>query len=183
MTIRDIERAFSGRAQRAAGARSHFSVLAPLVERGGELNLLFEVRSMSLARQPGDVCFPGGRTEPGEDAETCAVRETAEELGVGKGAIRVISALDELHSYGGMTVHSFLGELDHEALSAAEINIREVESVFLAPLLFFMESRPSAGDEVPLYEFGGKVIWGLTARIVSNLTRILSGGQETGSMS
>ena len=45
-----------------------YAVLVPLVERPEGLCLLYEVRADTLGRQPGEVCFPGGRLEPGEDA-------------------------------------------------------------------------------------------------------------------
>ena len=44
-----------------------YAVLVPVVEEHGELSLLFEVRAASLRTQPGEVCFPGGAIELGED--------------------------------------------------------------------------------------------------------------------
>ncbi|GAE44688.1 hypothetical nudix hydrolase YeaB [Mesobacillus boroniphilus JCM 21738] len=38
-----------------------FAVLLPLVEVNGDVHILFEVRSLKMRRQPGEVCFPGGR--------------------------------------------------------------------------------------------------------------------------
>ena len=63
-------------------ATGQYSVLVPLVEREGGLSLLYEVRAGSLRRQPGEVCFPGGRLEGAESPEECALRETWEELGI-----------------------------------------------------------------------------------------------------
>ena len=42
-------------------SRRSYAVLVPLVEREGEICLLYEVRASTLRRQPGEVCFPGGR--------------------------------------------------------------------------------------------------------------------------
>ena len=55
------------------------AVLIPLVETGGELSILFEVRQTGI-RQGGEICFPGGGIEENETAEEAAVREASEEL-------------------------------------------------------------------------------------------------------
>ncbi|MCL1809717.1 MAG: CoA pyrophosphatase [Clostridiales bacterium] len=202
MKIKDVEKAFSGRPPGVIGKHSSYSVLVPLVEKDGELNLLFEVRSFGLKRQPGEVCFPGGKIEAGETEEECAVRETVEELGVRRESIRIISQLDSVHTYSNSTLYSFLGEIEHDELLHEKINRREVESVFYLPLAELVENEPfiykmevlpdvredfpydminfSDGynwrkgiTEVPIYKIKGKIIWGLTARISHNFVNIL----------
>ncbi|MCL2436864.1 MAG: CoA pyrophosphatase [Clostridiales bacterium] len=201
LKIGDIEKIFSGRVPGVIGGGHDYSVLVPLVKKDGELNLLFEVRSSNLERQPGEVCFPGGRVEDGETAEECAVRETAEELGLDGRDIKVIAQLDTIYTYSNFTLYSFLGEIDYDTLSRAEINHKEVESIFYVPLSKFMlndpyihvmELIPNANDfpyemvnfpngynwrkgisAVPIYQFHEEIIWGLTARISHNLAEIL----------
>ena len=63
-------------------ASGRYAVLVPLVERDGEVYVLYEVRAATMRRQPGEVCFPGGHIEGDESPENCAVRETWEELGI-----------------------------------------------------------------------------------------------------
>ena len=80
--MRDLEhlrRRYADHVPGLLGARHSYAVLCPLVERPDGLHLLFEVRSAALHRQPGEVCFPGGRMEAGETPEQCALRETEEE--------------------------------------------------------------------------------------------------------
>ena len=77
--MRDLEhlrRRYADHVPGLLGARHSYAVLCPLVERPDGLHLLFEVRSAALHRQPGEVCFPGGRMEAGETPEQCALRET-----------------------------------------------------------------------------------------------------------
>ena len=69
------------------------AVLIPLVERGGELQVLCQVRSQSVD-PPGEVSFPGGHVEPGESAAETAVREACEDCNLGafaKTSIRFLS--------------------------------------------------------------------------------------------
>ena len=46
--------------------RRSYAVLVPLVEREDGIHVLYEVRALTLRRQPGEVCFPGGHIEAGE---------------------------------------------------------------------------------------------------------------------
>ena len=39
------------------------AVLVPLIQKGGEYHVVFEVRAGSLKTQPGEICFPGGAVE------------------------------------------------------------------------------------------------------------------------
>ena len=71
-----------GRVPGLMDARGKFAVLVPLVETERGLCLLYEVRSHTLRRQPGEICFPGGELEGDESVVVCALRETQEELGI-----------------------------------------------------------------------------------------------------
>lgn len=66
---------FSPRAQKRA------AVLICLVPReSGELDVLLTKRSTRLRHHAGEVCFPGGKLEPGETDEQAAMREANEEV-------------------------------------------------------------------------------------------------------
>ena len=55
------------------------SVLLLLDQEG---NILLNKRSLSLRSHPGEVCFPGGKSDPGENEITTALRECYEEVGL-----------------------------------------------------------------------------------------------------
>ena len=75
-------------------ARGEYAVLVPLVETPRGLSLLYEVRPAKLHHHSGEVCFPGGRMEPGETPRQCALRETREELGITAERIELQGGLD-----------------------------------------------------------------------------------------
>src|SRR5436190_23279292 len=56
------------------------AVLIPLFEEDGETRVVLTRRSANLRSHTGEVSFPGGRIDAGEDAVTAALREAREEV-------------------------------------------------------------------------------------------------------
>jgi len=204
LTIKDFEDTFRDREPQPIGAYQYYSVLIPLVEKDGEPHILYEVRAESLSRQPGEVCFPGGRIENGESAEECAVRETSEELNIKPSDIRIIAEMDFLHTYSNFTLYSLIGVIDYEVVAGITVNPAEVKEIFLVPVSFLAENEPEiycfdvlpnigpdfpyqkinhdngynwrkGKSAVPIYRYGERVIWGLTARITNHLIDLVTG--------
>ena len=202
ITIDQIEDIFADRRPGAVGKYKFFSVLVPLVEKDGEIHLLYEVRADDLRRQPGEVCFPGGEVEGSETAQQCALRETVEELSITYADIRVINRIDTVYTYSNFTMYCYLGVIDYNAYEKCKPNLEEVKNIFLVPLkwlldhepyIYYMDIIPKIGkdfpynlvnfnigynwrkgkSEVPIYRFEENVIWGLTGRITHNLVKIL----------
>jgi coenzyme A diphosphatase NUDT7 len=180
---------------------SKFAVLLPLIEKEGELHVLFEVRSYELRSQPGEICFPGGRMDLQDISEKeTALRETIEELGISKADISEVFPLDYIVSPFGMMIYSFTGMID----SAADFqpNPPEVDSIFTVPLAYFLETKPKiyrinfdvqpeesfpydlivGGENYNwrtrkldeyFYIYEDKVIWGLTARILNHFVEVV----------
>lgn len=173
-----------------------YAVLVPFLPETEEL--LFQVRAKSLNRQPGEVCFPGGRIEAGESPREAAVRETVEELLVPAGSIEVLAPLDILVSAYASVVHPYLAVLRDYG---GTFSPSEVQEVFRVPLWFFLDNPPrihkcrvttepadadfpydllgverypwgSALYPVLFYEYQGRVIWGMTAKFVHNLVEL-----------
>jgi 8-oxo-dGTP pyrophosphatase MutT (NUDIX family) len=61
-----------------------------------DLDVLLLARAATLRSHAGQVAFPGGRAEPGEDAVACALREATEETGVDTRGVEVLGTLAEL---------------------------------------------------------------------------------------
>lgn len=176
------------------GEVKEFAVLAPFLPE--EEAFLFQVRSRMLSRQPGEVCFPGGFIEAGETPREAALRETMEELLVGRESIEVVAPLDLL-AMQDTRIYPFLAGLRGYR---GGFNPGEVAEVFTVPFEFFLRTEPdvyynrvsitpdkrfpyallgvksypwrSSRYPVPFYRYGDRVIWGMTARFVHNIVKL-----------
>ena len=178
-------------------SNTKYAILIPWVELDSGDALLLEVRSQ-LVKQPGEVCFPGGRAEPGESVVETAIRETCEELGIVPDAIEVISELEPLIMGDGRAVYPVSARLHIENNESLELSEDEVSEVFLLPAKWLRENPPvhydlaaTPDEELPdklrgylshygdyrktgqtdYYEYDGHGIWGLTARILKTLRK------------
>ncbi|WP_270182521.1 NUDIX hydrolase [Alkalihalobacillus sp. CinArs1] len=179
-----------------------FAVLLPLIEVKDELHVLFEVRAHTLRRQPGEVCFPGGKVDRTDDSPLkAATRETCEELGVSENDLQVIGELDYLVSSFQSIVYPFLGVINKD--TTLSHNPEEVEEVFTVPLSYFISNPPERHDIkihvkpdesfpfhlIPngeeynwsssvlpefFYYYKDYVIWGMTARILYHFVQLIS---------
>lgn len=172
--------------------RTDSAVLVPLVKKNGEYHVLFEVRADQLKSQPGEICFPGGAVEDGETAQAAAIRETMEELLIGREQIELLAPLDILPTSANLTVWPFLGILKGYG---GTFSTDEVERVFTVPLRWLAENEPECyhtevvtvpGEDFPFdripdgkeyhwrkgryeilfYQYENTVIWGMTAKIL-----------------
>ncbi|MBR3260464.1 MAG: CoA pyrophosphatase, partial [Firmicutes bacterium] len=110
ITVEELRRKLDGRPIGVVGKRKEFAVLIPLIEEDGEVKLLFEVRSKDI-RQPGDVCFPGGKIEEGESETEAALREMAEETGVGPEYVEILGRFDSVLEVNRIRMHTTVGLL------------------------------------------------------------------------
>jgi len=119
----------------------HAAVVIPLVDKDGQWYVLFEVRSGNLRRQPGEICFPGGRVEPGEEFKTAALRELCEELQMTCEKVEIIAPMDIHLAISGQMVVPYLAVLSDYDFTW---NKDEVENVFLVPLKYFLNTQPDS---------------------------------------
>ncbi|MEH7110459.1 NUDIX hydrolase [Bacillus sp. JJ1764] len=180
---------------------SKYAVMIPLILKEDGVHVLFEVRSLELRRQPGEICFPGGRIDANDsDEKAAAIRETMEELGLSSNEIQEVYPLDYMVSPFGMIVYPFAGFISEHA--QIKLNPAEVGEVFSVPLSFFFEKEPeiyqielkmepeenfpfdlivggenynwrTRGMKEYFYLYEDKTIWGLTARILSHFIELI----------
>lgn len=196
MTIKQMKDYFTRRELGIQGATGEYAILVPLVQWEGKLCLLFETRAETLVgHQPGEVCFPGGRREKGERPVDTALRETWEEIGVPAEDIEILAPLDVIQDISDRVIYPFLGKISPQGVARLKASQDEVKNVFFVPLDYLLDypeevyryvTAPQVEGEfpyermgfpkdypwrtgfmdVPIYEYQGHFIWGMTARTV-----------------
>ena len=153
------------------------AILVPFVAEADGWHLLF-IRRAEHAGDPhsGQVAFPGGRFEPGDrDAAACALRETAEEIGLAPQDITVLGGLELQRTHLGYPVVPIVGvsrwprPIQLERAEVADWFTVPVHWLAdrrnLQPIEFSLENGSRANVE-GFRDYRGQVIWGLTARVV-----------------
>ncbi|HVP65979.1 MAG TPA: CoA pyrophosphatase [Anaeromyxobacteraceae bacterium] len=135
----------------------------------------------------GQIAFPGGRAEPGEDPVDTAVRETAEEVGLDLAGAELLGGLDEIQAVGrsryvDLAIRPWVfglrdrpGPLRYsdEVASAHWFSLRElVDPARQAP---FPYVRQGTRLDLPSIRIGGLVIWGLTYRMLRSFADVVAG--------
>ena len=146
-----------------------------------EPGVILTHRPDDMRAHPGQVAFPGGKLDPGEDAVQAALREAQEELAINPSDVRIIGASDRFVTGTGYDVTPVLGLVP--AGLAIVPNPREVASWFEAPLGFVLDPANHAHKQKEWFgrtrpyieiEWQGHLIWGITAAILANLARRLA---------
>jgi 8-oxo-dGTP pyrophosphatase MutT (NUDIX family) len=159
------------------------AVLAPLYALSGRPYLLFTRRTAHLRKHSGEISFPGGSRDPGDDALLMtALRESYEELALDVTRIEALGALEPVFSVvSNFLVAPFVGWLG-EGAPHVEPNPAEVAEVIYAPLhaladpaIFHEEvwTRGGAEHTVYFFDLGPHRIWGLTGHILRSLLATL----------
>jgi len=178
------------------------AVLIPLVQVDEEWHILFEVRSFTMRKQPGDISFPGGRidsTDPSPMA--AALRETHEELGVDPKTVTIVGTLSPYIASSSFVIYPFVATIDYKQIIHS-YNKEEVEEVFTIPIKWLLNYEPYmhlvSVEPVPLpsfpyekimngaqyqwrdrsmeewfFDYEKYTIWGLTARILKHFIGII----------
>lgn len=179
----------------------HFAVAVPLVWHEDCWQLLFEVRSPKLKRNPGEVSFPGGRIEITDVSPLyAALREMKEELGTDESDWHVLGALPYEYTRHSRLVAPYV--VLAESLPHLDVSQQETTAIFTVPWDWLYQTEPARIQmkegvyaeadfpyaklpqfhprwtnrlvyEVAFFEYRGHVIWGLTARIICHFIEIV----------
>jgi 8-oxo-dGTP pyrophosphatase MutT (NUDIX family) len=158
------------------------AVLVPLFVKDGRRHVLLTKRSDMVEHHRGEISFPGGKLDPSDaNLMCCALRETAEEIGVAPEHVRIIGELDDFYTVAtNYRVAPFVGIIPHPYKFVP--SAREIAGLLSVPLgVFFDPVRKSEsiwifkGEpvEVISYEWEGHNIWGATARILNHFTELV----------
>jgi 8-oxo-dGTP pyrophosphatase MutT (NUDIX family) len=162
------------------------AVLVPIIEHAdGSATVLMTRRSDSLASHTGQVAFPGGRLDPGEDAGQAALREAFEEVGLDPAVVELIGLGDPYETGTGFIVTPVIGWL--KGAPDVTPSPDEVAEIFEVPWDFLMEPSNHARGHYDVGEgdlryfwtmpYQRHYIWGVTAGIVRHIYHRLYGDE------
>jgi 8-oxo-dGTP pyrophosphatase MutT (NUDIX family) len=155
------------------------AVLVAITERR-EPGVILTQRTETLRKHAGQIAFPGGRVDAGEDVVTAALREAEEEIALSRDHVTVIGQADGYRTVTGFQVTPVIGVVPPDLL--LQPSEAEVASVFEVPLAFLLDPDNHVAAQV---EWQGRMrqyyeilwrdrrIWGATAAMIVNLARRL----------
>ena len=160
---------------------------------GGGLELLLTRRAWGMRTHRGEVAFPGGAEDPGDEFPIgTALREATEEVGLDRDTVEVIGALDPLTTFtSDRVVIPVVGmTMRRPAMEASPVEVDAVLHVPLAELLHpdcYHEERWSWGEDfefrsaadhpMHFFDLHGDTIWGATAAMVHQLLTVVLVGR------
>ncbi len=170
-----------GRSRRLLTRPERAAVLVPIVDDGGPLRLLLTRRTEDLPTHAGQVAFPGGLVEPGEeDPALTALREAREEIGLPPEAVEVLGPLDDFPTRSDtVCVTPVVGVLARlPPLTPREAEVARIFDIPIADLRqadrWTWREEPRGDRRLWVYYFlhEGETLWGLSARIVLHLLEV-----------
>lgn len=189
ITFERIRSAFTDAAAPVRAERAHLvtrgaAVLVPLYEDGGEVHVVLTRRSPDLRVHSGEVSFPGGGQDPGEDLADTARREALEEVALPPDAVEIVGQLDHLSTISSDSfIVPFVG-LVHGGRPELSPNPGEVDAVLHVPLSelllpeVYREERWNIFGQqrsIFFFELYGDTVWGATAAMLRQFLGLVTG--------
>ncbi|NLG23480.1 MAG: CoA pyrophosphatase [Actinomycetales bacterium] len=163
----------------APGATTTGGHTTPAVQAPQDVSILLTERAHTLRSHPGQVSFPGGRSEPGDkDLVDTALRETHEEVGVEPGSVEVAGVLPPLNLVvSSHDVSPVLGwwPVPGRAWVRDQREVARVLQVpvsdLVDPVNRFRVGHPG-GWVGPAFQAEDLVVWGFTALLLDGILRL-----------
>jgi 8-oxo-dGTP pyrophosphatase MutT (NUDIX family) len=158
------------------------AVLVGLVAHPDGPRVILTERTAHLKDHAAQISLPGGRIEPGDDGPVAAaLREALEEIGLPPENVEILGCLPPRETVSGFLVYPVVGWIDEAVHFTLEAS--EVADAFEVPLSYVLDPanhrRESLVRDGVLHEFyvipyPGRRIWGATAEILVDLSRVLT---------
>lgn len=138
--------------------------------------VLLTQRASSLRQHRGQVAFPGGAADPGDDGPIgTALREAQEETGVDPAGVQPLTVLDPIFiPPSGFDVTPVIAYWRSPG-TAFVVDVGEVEQVAAIPIRDLVDPanrfvvRHPRGYRGPAFTVGGMLVWGFTAGVLSGV--------------
>lgn len=156
------------------------AVLVPFVSRTDGWRLVLTRRTEGLRRHGGEIAFPGGRVDPGEEPRETALRETQEELGIPSEKVEILGPLPLVTTnVSRYVICPWVAIVPPAIFTPSPEEIAEVIEVplerFSSPTVRRHQRFVRAGGIAlsPAYDIGPNTIWGATARVIGHLLDLI----------
>jgi 8-oxo-dGTP pyrophosphatase MutT (NUDIX family) len=156
------------------------SVLVPVHERDGAPHVLLTRRPATMRRHAGQIAFPGGALDRGEESLAAALREAHEEVGLDRRQATVLGRLSEVIVLTTpFRLTPWVASVPYPYPYAAEPG--EVEEILHVPFAALLDEAAYGVRRVEAYgmsldthtyRVGAHEIWGVTARVLHELLSI-----------
>ncbi len=159
------------------------AVLIPLLHKDGEYHLLFTKRTDTLRDHKGQISFPGGTREKYDPTLLdTALRECDEEIDLCSEIVEILGALDDKPTmHTNYLITPYVGVIPWPC----ELNKdpMEVDEIFTVPVSALMDKDTLKQEDDPandgtsegyFYYYDSRIIWGATARIITQFLEIWS---------
>lgn len=168
--------------ERLLTGRRPAAVLIPILNSGHKepLRLLLTQRTEHLRDHAGQISFPGGGLNLGEDAVAGALREAQEEIGLDPARVEIFGQMPQYQTGTGFSVSPMIGFVQTPCDLVPDPG--EVAGIFDVPLDFILDPR-NMRQETRYYRgawrnflavpWSGYYIWGATAGMLAQLSRIV----------
>ncbi len=157
------------------------AVLIPIFQKANAYYILVTKRAEQVPHHKGQISFPGGSQEAGEELLTTALREAHEEIGLQEKDVRILGELDDMFTLSSdFLISPFVGLIPYPY--PLRINPREIARVIEIPLTaltnpqnWTQETSHKNDLAYPSYFFRYQdfLIWGATARILRQLIDLI----------
>jgi 8-oxo-dGTP pyrophosphatase MutT (NUDIX family) len=161
----------------ASGNFTPAAVLFPLLKKKSEINVLFTKRTQTVRAHKGQISFPGGvRDEGDESLLATALREADEEIGLRPHDVEIVGGLDAVETVtSGFVIHTFIGLIPYPY--PFRLSSQEVAELLIVPIDFLADpakwshlyaDTDHGASGTSYVSYGDHVIWGATARILKS---------------
>ncbi len=158
------------------------AVLVPVYRQQGQYYILFTKRTETVRDHKGQISFPGGAYEPGDETLVdTALRESAEEIGLAAEGVELLGELDDISTASSYIVAPFVAAIPWPY--QFKVDPREVAKIIKAPISALLkkdclreETVVSRGEPLVTmaYNYNGDIIWGATYKILQQFLAIWS---------
>ncbi len=160
--------------------RKKAGVIVPFLREQKQWCILFEKRVEDNSVHSGQICLPGGSEEPKDkNLLQTALRETEEEIGIGKERITILGFIEPVFTLGSyFVIYPFVGVIEQP--QPLRLNTDEVAYTFTVPFKHILDLHPfkervykhkDSTHTTFIIPYKNEIIWGATSRILDALIR------------